>query len=239
MPSSNKKRPRKADTKVDCSSKSVDQIVQRMYNRIASGRPWQGALLTAMSEWPLQYEDIEGVRYQYLLLGEAFDWKTLANRLLDEVNGLVPLQDKSEVLFGDVSPEDLWAENFKVELGPVKYSSYLNYFYGVIVEEALLLAVEEEVRKDSASRGLGQNRNVTDFAYLRIYGQTEMELVEAFHEDTGRVFTGSMLLLELKEFTYWLFKQRVNRGDSSRVASDTLKGIQRLEKMGGSGISGG
>lgn len=94
-----------------------------------------------------------------------------------------------------------------------------------------MLAVEEEVRKDSVSLGLGQNRNVTDLAYLRIYGQTEMELVKAFHEDTGRVFTGSILLLELKEFTYWLFKHRVKIGDSSRVASDTLKGIQRLEKM--------
>ena len=202
-----------------------------MYDNIVSGRPWRGALLTAMGEWPLQYEDIEGVRYQYLLLGEAFDWKTLANRLLDEVKDLVPLHDKSELLFGNISPEDLWAESFKIKLGPAKYSSYLNYFYGVIVEETLMLAVEEEVRKDSVSRGLGQNRNVTDLAYLRIYGQTEMELVKAFHEDTGRVFTGSILLLELKEFTYWLFKHRVNIGDSSRVASDTLKGIQRLEKM--------
>ena len=37
--------------------------------------------------------------------------------------------------------------------------------------------------------------------------------------------------MDLKEFTYWLFKYRVLRNDPARVASDTRRGIERLESI--------
>ena len=37
----------------------------------------------------------------------------------------------------------------------------------------------------------------------------------------------------MKEFTYWLFKRRVNSSDSARVASDTKKGLVKLSGMNG------
>ncbi len=38
-------------------------------------------------------------------------------------------------------------------------------------------------------------------------------------------------LSELKEFTYWLFKRRLAAQDPARVASDTRRGLLRLQAM--------
>ena len=35
----------------------------------------------------------------------------------------------------------------------------------------------------------------------------------------------------MKEFTYCLFKRRVDMWDPARVASDTRKGLERLQKL--------
>jgi hypothetical protein len=35
----------------------------------------------------------------------------------------------------------------------------------------------------------------------------------------------------MKEFTYSLFKRRVNMWDPARVASDTRKGLEKLESL--------
>ena len=40
-----------------------------------------------------------------------------------------------------------------------------------------------------------------------------------------------MNLTDLKEFTYWLHKRRIDLWDPARVASDTRKAITRLEKL--------
>ncbi|MBI4198661.1 MAG: hypothetical protein HY533_06085, partial [Chloroflexi bacterium] len=63
---------------------SPAEVIGQMRAAIASGTPWQEALLLAVGRWPLAAEEIDGVRYQYLLLGEAFDWLMLAGRLLEE-----------------------------------------------------------------------------------------------------------------------------------------------------------
>jgi hypothetical protein len=38
-------------------------------------------------------------------------------------------------------------------------------------------------------------------------------------------------LSDLHEFTYWLFKHRVNNSDPARVASDTRKGLAMLSRL--------
>jgi hypothetical protein len=40
-----------------------------------------------------------------------------------------------------------------------------------------------------------------------------------------------MALRESKEFTYWLFKYRVKHSEPARMASDTKKGLDQLQKM--------
>ena len=198
---------------------------------LLNGEPWPTALLSAIRKWNLPAEEVDGFRYQYLLLGEAFDWLALADRLLHEVDGLVPEEEKEALLFFNCLPQELPETEFRQLIGSEKYRAYLNYFYGVVVEESLLLAVEEEVRKGRLSRGRLDNEEVVERAYRRVYGHGSGSLLKAFQQELERPVGHSLTLTELKEFTYWLFKRRISSSDSSRVASDTKKGLERLSRL--------
>ena len=50
-------------------------------------------------------------------------------------------------------------------IGEKKYGQYLNYFYGITVEEALLLAVQEEIDKERHVQGLRNKSHSSDEAY--------------------------------------------------------------------------
>ena len=128
----------------ELSSAVCHDVVDRFRSSVSEGETWSTALLTAVGMWGLPQEEIDGRRYQYLLLGEAFDWLVLAERLLTEVDGLIPQEEKEALLFFNRLPEDLSEAEFRNLLGADKYRAHLNYFYGVVVEESLLLAVEEE-----------------------------------------------------------------------------------------------
>ena len=128
---------------------------------------------------------------------------------------------------------DIPEAEFRTLIGPEKYRGHLNYFYGVIAEESLLLAVEEEIAKERWSRGLQHSEESLGMAHERLYGNTREALLKTFRHEMGRPDPASISITELKEFTYWLFKLRVNAADSSRVASDTKKGLDRLFRFGG------
>ena len=74
------------DGKLPPEDQPVAQTTHRLRQAVEDGRPWQEALLQAMEQWTLPEETIGGVRRQYLLLGEAFDWPMLARRLGAEVH---------------------------------------------------------------------------------------------------------------------------------------------------------
>ena len=205
--------------------------VEHLRTSIAEGGPWFRALLTTVGMWSLAEEEVDGHHYQYLLLGEAFDWLVLAERLLNEVDGLVPLEEKESLLFLNKLPDNLSETEFRTLIGDDKYRAHLNYFYGVVVEESLLLAVEEEVRKQRIAQGLPDTDEVVERAYQRIYGEGPEPLLKAFQRESGRATSRSLSLTDLKEFTYWLFKRRISASDSSRVASDTKKGLERLFQL--------
>ena len=206
-------------------------VLDWLRTAILEGRPWPHALLEAIGRWPLSDEEVDGVRYQYLLLGEAFDWLMLAGRLVMEVDGLISAEEKDALLFQARPPEDIAEPEFRNLIGPEKYRAHLNYFYGVVVEESLHLAVEEEVRKERLSQGLPDGEDVVEVAHHRLYGGTQEALMSAFRQELGRLESHSISLTELKEFTYWLFKRRVNSADSARVASDTKKGLECLFRL--------
>ena len=213
------------------ASAACHDVVERFRTFLAEGETWPTALLTAIGMWGLPYEEIDGRRYQYLLLGEAFDWLVLAERLLNEVDGLIPQEEKEALLFSNRLPQNLSEAEFRNFLGGDKYRAHLNFFYGVVVEESLLLAVEEEVRKQRRSGGLSDSEQAIEPAYRRIYGESRDALLDEFRQELGLPESPSLMFTELKEFTYWLFKRRLSSSDSSRVASDTKKGLERLMKM--------
>ena len=204
---------------------SNSQAIEHLKGALAQGRGWKQALLESMALWTLPEEVFQERHYKYLLDGEAFDWLLLAERLLAEVDDLVPEEEKMDLLLsGDISLH-FSEDEIKGLLGPEKYSVYLNYWYGVVVEKSLIQCVEGEERKRLRSGGLRTLAGVTERAYQRIYGLAREELLSRFWHERGYPPATAVTLTVAKEFTYWLFKYRMKHSEGARVASDTRKGI--------------
>ena len=110
-------------------------------------------------------------RYRYLIGGEAFDWLLLAERLLDELDGDVSAEEREALLFHGRPPLEIDEEEFQTLIGTPKYQAYLNYLYGVVVEEALQLAVEEEMAKEHHAHVWSAAHVDGATVYQRIYGR--------------------------------------------------------------------
>lgn len=211
-------------------SEADARAIEHLKRSVAEGKHWYIALLEATRLWKSSEEDYNGRHYRYLIANEAFDWLLLAERLLEEIGDAVPEQEKINLLFFGQPPLELKHDEFKELIGPAKYRAYLNYLYGVLVEEALLAAVVEEVRKEHAALGISNENEVLDKAFRRIYGANREVLLSAFRREKRIRKRKSLTLGELTEFTYWLFKYRVSRSDKSRVASDIKKALLKMQR---------
>jgi len=206
-------------------------VIGLFRENLISGKLWYNALLEAVKLWTDEQEDIRGFKCHYLIENEAFDFMLLAERLCEAVDGLIPENEKDALLLRNKPPLELTPEEFKELIGPAKYRQFLNYYYGITVEEALKQAVREEVRKERRSNGLSyQQAKEDDEASCRVYGDTESALLKQFRREKNRRPLGSSDLTEMKEFTYWCFKHRVKTCEKARVASDTQKGLDWLKK---------
>jgi hypothetical protein len=207
------------------------QAIQGLKSAIAEGRNWYVAVLEAVRLWSSSEEDYEGRHYQYLVDNEAFDWLVLAGRLCEEVDGLIPEDELTNLLFFDRPPIELSKDEFKNLIGASKYQAHLNYLYGILVEKFLILAVTEEIRKKKRVLGLNNDNGVVDEAYQRIYGATQFALLKQFRKERHYPQLRSISVSELNEFTYWLFKYRIKTRDKSCVASDTKKALTKLHEV--------
>jgi hypothetical protein len=206
------------------------EAIRRLEQAILSGKHWFIALLEAIGSWTDGEETYNGRHYRYLIDGEAFDWLLLAERLCAVVDDLLPEDEKLALLFHGKPPIRLTKTKFKELIGSAKYRQYLNYFYGITVEEALILAVQEEVRKEKRTSGYYNEHNLANEVYQRIYGATKTTLLKRFRREISYPQLRSITLTELKEFTYWLFKYRLEHCDKARVASDTKKALEQLDQ---------
>jgi len=225
----------KAASEQATSSKSLlasdAEAIRHLEQEIAGGRHWYVALLEAMGMWSSAVEDHHGRIYQYLIAGEAFDWLLLAERLCESVDGLLPVDEKEALLFHARPPLKLSPEEVRALIGQSKYNQYLNYFYGVTVEQALIIAVEEEVLKERRVSGFNNDIDVSNEAYRRIYGENRQVLLKRFRKEAGYPQLRSITLAEMKEFSYWLFKYRVEQCERAKVASDTRKALEYLKRQ--------
>jgi hypothetical protein len=213
------------------SSDSAEAIRQ-LEQAILNGQHWYIALLEAIGRWTQDEEVYNGRHYHYLIDGEAFDWLLLAERLCGAVDDLLPEEEKMALLFHGQPPLKLSTSKFKTLIGGTKYRHYLNYFYGVTVEEALFLVVQDEVRKEKRTLGYNNEHNLTDEVYQRIYGAARATLLNRFRREKSYPRPRSISLTELKEFSYWRFKYRLKHCDKARMASDTKKALERLGSNG-------
>jgi len=206
------------------------RAIEHLKRAVAGGKHWYLALLEAIRTWESADEDYHGRHLRYLIDGEAFDWLLLAERLTDEISQYVPEKERINLLFFDIPPVELSKEEFKSLIGTAKYKAYLNYLYGVLVEENLLAAVIDEIRKERAVTGSHRQEDILDKAYRRIYGAGQQALIDSFRKEKKYTKRKSTNLGELKEFTYWLFKYRIKKSDKSRVASDTKKALIKMQQ---------
>ena len=218
----------------------VSAAVLHLRQSVEGGVAWYEALLEAVGLWTLPREVHRGRTYQYLILGEAFDWLLLAERLCGEIEGAIPRDDKEALLFTGRLPAEVSDDAFRGLIGATKHRAHRNFWYGIVLEEALQLAVEEEVRKQHRARCYPDNEDLVEHAFSLLYGKSHQQAWELFREERkpegaeGQGGPGAVQgwsLTNLKEFTYWLFKHRLHYWDPARVASDTRKAMLRLNAL--------
>ncbi|MGI2336324.1 MAG: hypothetical protein ACRKGH_06775 [Dehalogenimonas sp.] len=210
---------------------SAAAAVNRLRMAIESGQHWYPALLEAAGYWP-DDECIDGRVFRYLIAGEAFDFLLLAERLSGSLPDLIPEAEQIDLLFNSRPPMDVTAAEMRQLMGAKRYQQHLNYFYGITVEEALILAIQDEIRKEERSLVI-KGYDTIDESFIRLYEQSRPELLKLFRRDRGERPNRSLKLPEMREFTYWLFKFRLRHTDKARVASDTKKALNRLKNFPG------
>ncbi len=197
---------------------------------LEAGAPWYPALLDVVARWTAAEEIVDGEECRYLLHGEAFDWLLLAQRLIDAAEDLIPAEEAEQLVVHGISPLRESDEEFEVAIGAAKYRAHLNFQYGVIVEELLLLAVELEIAK--AGRLAGTGLPAPDVrAYEVVYGKPLEELKVLYGAATGELVTERMGQSDMQAFTYWLSKYRVRSVEPARVASDTKKAMAMMSHL--------
>lgn len=212
------------------SSAGDAEAIRHLREAISAGRDWFPSLLEAVGLWTSAEEVRDGRTRRYLIDGEAFDWLVLAERLCETIDDLILPEERDALLFSGIIPEETDGQDVKKLIGEQKFGQYLNYFYGVTVEEGLLLAVQDEIEKEKWSHGL-RRTDASDEAYLRIYEADKESLLRQFRREKRYPQLKSTSLTEMKEFTYWLFKYRFKRCEKARIASDTRKSLTYLKRQ--------
>ena len=216
----------------------TELLVELEMNLVARPVEWKQLVLETIGLWPESFEVVEGEPLAYLLGGEAFDWRLLAGRILSHLENGPPTEEWHEWLdtpdlFGGFGEPE-----FMRKLGVDKSRASLNFFYGVTVEQGLVVAAREEIAKRRVASGRSPSDDRCDEVYQRLYGNDHEGLWDEFCAETGLLETTGADLKPARQslghgdsFTYWLFKRRMERLDPARVASDTRKGLAQLEKM--------
>ena len=217
----------------DTASTADAEAIRYFENSLTGGKHWYIALLGAMGLWASASEHRDGRTCNYLIDNEAFDWLLLAERLCETIGGPLPEGEKNALLFNGIPPLRLDSREVKKLIGSKKYSQYLNYFYGVTVEEGLQLVVQEEIDKERRTHGFRTRQDSTGEAFYRIYSATQDSLLKDFRQKKGFSYLKSIGISEMKEFTYWLFKHRLKHCEKARIASDTIKALRFLKKQWG------
>jgi hypothetical protein len=172
-------------------------------------------------------------RLHYLIGGEALDLLQVVERLGAEHPDGVDRAELRAFLFTGEPPVFVPVAEFAVSLGPIRYKAYLNYFYGITVEEALLHVAELELAKAHAL-----DTSALQDPHVRIYDARLEELTDAFGQHRGRRVGERLTWTEFKQFTYWLFRYRLRTQLPARMASDTKKALDHLRALRGVGPEG-
>lgn len=207
------------------------RAIERLREDLQAGLPWYPAVLEAIARWDRPAETFKGRRFIYLVEGEAFDWLVLVERFYEELGDLFPADEIEQLLFDGIVPGGFDEEMFRDIVGPAKFRSFLNFHYGIVVEQALNRSVEEQVYKEQGIFLQMGARNADETAAERIYGLTRREMLARWRLERGLPKSDRISANDLKAFTYWCFKFRLRQNIRVKVAADTKRGLDTLERL--------
>jgi len=168
--------------------------------------------------------------YDYLVGNEALNWKRLAVQILNNIkikeNLLIEIYQWLSI------PEiysGLSELKFRQLIGFEKYTSYLSYFYGVLIERSILCYVERENYKKRISNGKS-TVNVLNVSYEHIYGFSFLHLYEEYCKKSA-ILNKKHYEHDDENFTYYCFKKRIQDSEPAKLASDTKKGTIFLQEL--------
>ncbi len=205
---------------------------------------WQSAFIETVAAWPVANETLYGETYHYFIGGEAFNWKRLAERITIELAEDDESPIESSEIFNWLATSGVFGglgeEKFRRIIGVDGWRAHLNYFYGVHIEQCLIAAIQARNHKRRYSAGLPPSDESSDRAYLGLYEDNEQTLWDQFlTENSERLSnlidespeeTRTIALDE--EFTYWLFKRRIEYTLAPQVASETQRGLEMMHQIG-------
>ena len=233
----------KTSKKVDIKTNRRQLVVDLQKNVEHHAAEWKTAFLETVAAWPIENERVHGETFHYFIGGEAFNWKRLAERiatqLADEGSTTLPAHKifewiDSTGVFGGV-PE----HEFRRILGVDGWRAHLNHFYGVHIEQCLIAAVQSRIQKRRYSSGKPPSDNASDMVFLGLYEETEQDLWKEFADENADRL--SDLIAQSgedqrsigldEEFTYWLFKRRIEFTLAPQVAAETRRGLDMMSQM--------
>ena len=191
---------------------SKDKALNQLEQKILSGKHWYLALLETIASC---------VDEDSLIDGEALNLLGLARDIAPMTRGMVPDREIEDFLQGKL-PLELTGEELSEIIGEKKYSLYLNFFYGVVVESALINLTREELSREGF---LLPVYGTEEEAYLRIYGLSMRDMSDLFTKKHGRQPSR-------EELTYFAFKHRLAHAEKEKLASDTKRALLWLERQG-------
>ena len=187
---------------------------------------YQTNILSMIRLWKIK----KNSHYDYLVGNEALNWKRLAVQILNNIkikeNLLIEIYQWLSI------PEiysGLSEFQFRQLIGFEKYTSYLSYFYGVLIERSILCYVERENYKKRISNGKS-TVNVLNVSYEHIYGFSFINLYEEYCKKSA-ILNKKHYEYDDENFTYYCFKKRIKDSEPAKLASDTKKGTIFLQEL--------
>lgn len=219
----------------------LDELVKGTEHRPAD---WPKHFIATIAAWPIDNETVFGETFHYFIGGEAFNWKRLAERIatqLDAEGSDFPSSDEvfdwiaTSGTFGGLSEQE-----FRRVMGVDGWRAHLNHFYGVHIEQCLLAAIQSRIQKQRYSSGMPPSDDASDRAFVGLYEGTEHELWQVFVDENSERLShlidgdddGVRSIALDEEFTYWLFKRRIENTNAAQVAAETQRGLDMMARIG-------
>jgi len=160
-----------------------EETRNKLRQEVASGQCWYIALLKIVASCAEE---------ERLIDEEAFDLWGLARKMALEVRDIVPEYELELFLQGRL-PIKLSGEELANIIGPKVYSYHLNFFYGVVVEDALIHLTQNEILREGF---FFPKHNLRDEAYLKsLWSYQERAYSVIYSQTRALALTGRTLLL--------------------------------------------